>query len=109
RIAFLARDRSWLFGGLGIDAGDLGAAQLRVGSLVPGDLESLTAFFGSPIAVRHHRNTRADLHDMAHALDGFSLWAVEASRLSAEHGAAVDGCAQPSRNFPGDAVDSAPR
>src|SRR5262249_43095454 len=59
-----------------------------------------------PIAVRHHRNTRADLHHMTHTLDSFSLCGVEARHLSAEHWAALDGRDQHSRNFNVNAVDA---
>src|SRR5215475_9460737 len=108
-VGFLARHRPWLFRGLGIKLSDRRAALLRVWSFIPGDPQRLAAFFGGPVAIRHYRDSGADLHDMTHAFDRLGLRRVEASDLSAENGTPLHGRDEHSRDFDIDAVKRTPR
>src|SRR5262245_23811224 len=64
---------------------DFGGAELRVGPLVPADLERSQALFRRPHVVRHHGHGVTKAHHLMHPFDPFRLAVVHARDRAAEH------------------------
>ena len=108
-VGFLARHRPGLFRGLGVKLSDRRAALLPVRSFIPGDPQCLATFLGGPVAIRHHHDSRADLHDMTHAFDRLRFRRVKAGDFSTEDGTALHGRDEHPWDFDIDAVKRTPR